>query len=681
MKIFKLLCCFWGIQLSLLGQNITKIQDFVKVDLSNEKIIQINEAASQVLAEIPIQYRDNFKIFEYGFAKFSDILIGEGSIESSWEKAKVEAQNASQFYFLIGYQFVTDDASLGYRLQINLPIEGEFSCLNKAKRNLLGTEILLESKFDSEKRGTFNHAENLIILLNEAKNTIRQIIECCNSNNPSPCSEIDPDARRIRLYENGFIPIPLDSLILDNSIALQSQINNRSNQEIENFSGSINAIVSGNSYDIIQNVSTFLSSLQEGASLSKKIRFLSNKNMEGNDVFGREMQEFNNETNYDINTIFYFDEYDKFLYLLDQSKVEIQIACTDTTKPSPGFNYLGSFGVNPPIWKMTARAPGYMDQLANSFFEREYINVGLKFAESRQIPYGNIYEFSFNNTRDKTVLNYPFEILFLHEDKRINSTSSLPLKHIFSTPSITSVSYCKPFPNQGIQHSAYCKIDEPNNNLWVEDENGYVVPIILNEDLSHLPKFTYYDDIFFGASLLFSPPQTKVTSILKATVKMSNSTKRIVNGVSKATKKSKKIAKQKIDGSFKLYSFLVEDVGKYFGQTKQLLLTRIKQHINAGKKKIVDGTIDELLNIPMSTPNAKMIIDGMEEVLIEFGKKHGALGEPFYKQIHRISKLNRPEYYDDAIRAAHHYLKNCSTIQCLRLLNEYESIFAGLIQL
>lgn len=162
---------------------------------------------------------------------------------------------------------------------------------------------------------------------------------------------------------------------------------------------------------------------------------------------------------------------------------------------------------------------------------------------------------------------------------------------------------------------------------------------------------------------------------------MSNSTKRIVNGVSKATKKSKKIAKQEIDGSFKLYSFLVDDVGKYFGQTKQVLLTRIKQHINAGKKKIVDGTIDELLNIPVSTPNAKMITDGMEEVLIEFGKKYGALGEPFYKQIHKISKSNRPEYYDNAIRAAHHYLKNCPTDKCIDLLNEYESIFAALIQL
>lgn len=100
----------------------------------------LNQAACSLKDSLPIEFQSQFKVLAYGLYTLAPSF--NTGITSMLTKAKLEAENESQYYLL----FVRESSSNGlftkFHVEIKLPNTGAFSCVDSAKNQIIKQSVI-----------------------------------------------------------------------------------------------------------------------------------------------------------------------------------------------------------------------------------------------------------------------------------------------------------------------------------------------------------------------------------------------------------------------------------------------------------------------------------------------------------------------------------------------------------
>ena len=176
---------------------IAQVQDtsyFQKFDASgidvNEYFPQLNIAAKHLRDSLPTQYKNNFKVFGYGFYLMA--MQTQGGLEYSLEEVKQRAEATGNYYLTISKEPSTDNIYAKFHVGLKLPDEGIFSCINNGKLELLRLKIqaLINNKYNNLGSSYDYYAEAEITGMKELSKIISQIKK-------GNCTLLDKDIKLI----------------------------------------------------------------------------------------------------------------------------------------------------------------------------------------------------------------------------------------------------------------------------------------------------------------------------------------------------------------------------------------------------------------------------------------------------------------------------------------------------
>lgn len=599
------------------------IDNYSGVTISDDNLQNLNHKACTLIDKLPTQLQDSFKVYEFSFY-INNIKMEEG-LDSIMKKI-LNNQNDFKKYYLVFGEFVSDNG-VSYKVDFKLPYNNYFFCLNQSDRIWIDEKVKL---FDYSEK---NEYKNKII--DYFKSIFVDLNQCCDYTEFNTCglnishNEIDEI-----LVSHGFIPIPIDSTytlpistLKNNEFSSKKISGNQINDNCLNCNNIL--VLDGNEFNISANIFKYFNKI---TNLENSYRV----EITNNDLFYVNMDfttHYDNyiEDNSDFKYWFHLDDVNNYIYIHDDSRINLEWFDLeyDTLRPEESESVKFPCNITDNVYVEVdlnrPEYPNFFKRMTNYFFGDYHLTRALQFQYNHSIPNEDVYYYSLN-TDPRTGKESPAPLEFILIKHHYYDYPGTPIryehyKHLFRA---------KKYGTYWIHTSHNDDVFLDWTNLY--DDTG--APILNSTDTDELePRPIELDIPIFGYNKVVSK------KILK------NARRRLII-------EAKKLAKAYDDNGvkhYKIYRFLT-DAGLYYGQTKQFLYQRIGDH--ARGKEIVEGTLKVIAGYPTTIHDGKLITDGLEQVVIEYGKLSNLANKR-----NVISKLRRPDYFNNAINEAETFLK------------------------
>jgi hypothetical protein len=139
----------------------------------------LNDAACALRDSFPEEYRNKFKVFDFGFYVFSKDL--KGGNPPIFQQAIDKAKEESEFYILFGKESSSDGIYTTFWFDMKLPSNGHFKCTSSGiKKDLIVKyEVLANRLHDANKKDFSRYYEVEINTMNEIASYIGGLKTCC----------------------------------------------------------------------------------------------------------------------------------------------------------------------------------------------------------------------------------------------------------------------------------------------------------------------------------------------------------------------------------------------------------------------------------------------------------------------------------------------------------------------
>lgn len=172
-----------------------RFQDASGVSPSQDQIESLENAACRLIDSFPAIYQDSFRVFDFGFYLHNEFT--DGGYPEAFQLAIDDAQSQSPYYLLFGKQTDQSGVYTRFWVDLRLPDEGEFSCINEMsaylrqdvenKLELTANNVHLENNNSPDQ---FHLAE--LAAMNSLTTFIWNTVACCdpvnNNRSFSSCS-------------------------------------------------------------------------------------------------------------------------------------------------------------------------------------------------------------------------------------------------------------------------------------------------------------------------------------------------------------------------------------------------------------------------------------------------------------------------------------------------------------
>jgi hypothetical protein len=201
-----------------LGQNCYKLIADMSGINNTPYQSELEAAACDLKNSFPEEFRNDFKVFDFGFYSMTEYM--QGGFETEWKNKVIpKAASESRYYLLFGKQTDSKGVYSKYWVDLKLPTTGDFECMDilsqsirtdiVVKYNLLLNRLNEKNKLDFTK-----YAELEKELMLEVKNFVLKNIECCETSGNrsmtvcSACIYNAEDLTSIQI-ENNFLLDPV----------------------------------------------------------------------------------------------------------------------------------------------------------------------------------------------------------------------------------------------------------------------------------------------------------------------------------------------------------------------------------------------------------------------------------------------------------------------------------------
>jgi hypothetical protein len=179
------------------------------------QIAELEAAARRLLDSIPQPQRDSFGIFEVGFYLHNPVT--DGGTPEAFQMAIAAAASRKPYYILFGKQSDASGLCTRFWVDLELPLGGEFSCLNKISAQIR-SDLAYKYQFIANKTHTTNALDPYLYhvavttTLDSLTSKVTYIKDCCEPvmkrANPAcvPC-EATPDEIAQFFKDKGYVAI------------------------------------------------------------------------------------------------------------------------------------------------------------------------------------------------------------------------------------------------------------------------------------------------------------------------------------------------------------------------------------------------------------------------------------------------------------------------------------------
>jgi len=207
----------------------TELADFSGFDTELYQT-ELENSACKLRDSFPTEFSNDFQVFDFGFYSLSEAMDGGYNIK--WEEAKVRAANLSPYYLLFGKITSSKGVYTDFLIDLKLPTENIFSCLDQINGNLRNNliqkyEALANITHESNGKSPYSYQLAEIQVMNQLSEYIGILKECCNWENKSlsSCSSCiySPSEYNWMLNNNNMQKIPVEFVIDQTDIGMDEE--------------------------------------------------------------------------------------------------------------------------------------------------------------------------------------------------------------------------------------------------------------------------------------------------------------------------------------------------------------------------------------------------------------------------------------------------------------------------
>ncbi len=257
MKNLKLLIFFILFSVTLFGQNCyLRRGDFSGFNTDPYQAI-LENASCQLLQELPEEFRSDFKVYDYDFYILNEYMQGE--FQSTWDQIISNVKLESSYYLLIGKQSDNTGIYTKFWVDVNLPVEGLFSCMSEFQRISLIHKIekTIRNYYLDNNNTLSEYANAEVEGIGVLKNLIIDLKNCCQPTNRSVCSQCEKEMISDYLDGEGFTGYSIEA----STIGL-GQINSFEDENIKDVSG-LKVKIKGSEVILGEYLNSFIGSLSQ----------------------------------------------------------------------------------------------------------------------------------------------------------------------------------------------------------------------------------------------------------------------------------------------------------------------------------------------------------------------------------------------------------------------------------
>lgn len=207
-KFTFLLLLLLGLQSQAISQNYVTLSDIsglgTVADLSDLKA-----AADEVIAALPTEFQNQFKVFSGGFYVYNEFL--NGNTPAYWDKLKEDAQAQSPYYLLYAKESSPDGICQRFWVDLKLPSTGAFQCMDDNYFDIILSQVSDPvNTINTNAFSPMDYADAEVSGINNLKSYVTRLASCCASGSWNPgCGNCIVDYNEmVNFFENkGFLEI------------------------------------------------------------------------------------------------------------------------------------------------------------------------------------------------------------------------------------------------------------------------------------------------------------------------------------------------------------------------------------------------------------------------------------------------------------------------------------------
>ncbi len=139
---------------------------------------ELEVAADALVAVLPPEYQNQFKVFDFGFYLHHEVF--EGGYQGVFEKMKIEAAEISPYYLLIGKQSDQDGIYSKFWIDINLP---DFTSCYDNGMVISSVQSSTDGLYQVLNHEYLKFAEVEIYAINTLSELVQKLYYCCSDQN------------------------------------------------------------------------------------------------------------------------------------------------------------------------------------------------------------------------------------------------------------------------------------------------------------------------------------------------------------------------------------------------------------------------------------------------------------------------------------------------------------------
>jgi hypothetical protein len=147
----------------------------------------LNITACNLVQSFPTEFRDSFKVFDFGFYLHNETM--KGNFPPIFNDMVNDVKKKSPYYLVFGKQSDNTGIYSKFWINLHLPNEGDFSCMDKISSNL---RIDLQSKLNilandvhvSNNKRTYEYCLAEKAVMDTLKSFIIKTVDCCDPLGP-----------------------------------------------------------------------------------------------------------------------------------------------------------------------------------------------------------------------------------------------------------------------------------------------------------------------------------------------------------------------------------------------------------------------------------------------------------------------------------------------------------------
>jgi len=183
-KLFTFILLAWTLQAGAQSPCYVRLNDASGYTPTQTQLNDLEAAACRLIDSLPAEFRDSFKVFDFGFYLHNETF--SGGYPEAFQMAIQQAQASSKYYLLFGKQTDGNGMYTKFWVDLKLPETGEFGCLDAAKVDLFSINIknIIVDKYDLVGRYPENYAIAFIEGMRELNANLVKLDSgiCCKQN-------------------------------------------------------------------------------------------------------------------------------------------------------------------------------------------------------------------------------------------------------------------------------------------------------------------------------------------------------------------------------------------------------------------------------------------------------------------------------------------------------------------